>query len=118
MFFAGPEEWREFVSGWGAAVANIIVTFPLNKTMFRQQVHGFTMCEAMKQLKKEGAIHLYRGILPPLMQKSASSSIMFGTYAWYSRVITDFIGCQVRNVVFQIQFYLITCVTGLSLIHI
>jgi hypothetical protein len=84
-----PQEWREYVSGWGAAVCNIFATFPLNKTMFRQQVHGFTTSEAMKQLKKEGGVYLYRGILPPLLQKSSSSAIMFGTYSQYTRLLTN-----------------------------
>ena len=101
----GPPEWREYVSGWGAAVANIFVTFPINKTMFRQMVHGFSTFEAMKQLKREGALHLYRGILPPLLQKSSSTAIMFGTYSQYNRLITNFLGIknnnQVRKRVFQ-----------------
>ena len=93
----GPPEWREYVSGWGAAVANIFVTFPINKTMFRQMVHGFSTFEAMKQLKREGALHLYRGILPPLLQKSSSTAIMFGTYSQYNRLMTNFLGIRNNN---------------------
>jgi len=92
-----PPEWREYVSGWGAAVANIFVTFPINKTMFRQMVHGFSTFEALKQLKREGALHLYRGILPPLLQKSSSTAIMFGTYSQYNRLITNFLGIRNNN---------------------
>ncbi|KAJ9582550.1 hypothetical protein L9F63_003108, partial [Diploptera punctata] len=29
-------DWREFGCGWGAAVINITVTFPINKIIFRQ----------------------------------------------------------------------------------
>ena len=96
--FLGPPEWREYVSGWGAAVVNILVTFPINKTMFRQMVHGYSTGEAMQQLKTEGAIYLYRGILPPLMQKSTSSAIMFGTYFQYTRLLSDMIGAKKSNV--------------------
>lgn len=83
-----PPEWREYASGWGAAVVNILVTFPINKTMFRQMVHGINLKEAMRQLKTEGSFHLYRGVLPPLLQKSTSTSIMFGTYSQYSRLLS------------------------------
>lgn len=60
--------------------------------MFRQMVHGFRLTDALNQLKTEGAIHLYRGILPPLLQKSTSSAIMFGTYSQYTRIITNLLG--------------------------
>ena len=107
--FLGPPEWREYVSGWGAAVTNIIVTFPINKTMFRQMVHGFSTFEALKQLKREGALHLYRGILPPLMQKSSSTAIMFGTYSQYNRLITHFWGIQNNNSVMAVSAFLAGC---------
>ena len=42
------------MSGWGAAMFNIFVTFPVNKTVFRQQVYGFSMQDALIQLKAEG----------------------------------------------------------------
>ena len=29
-------DWREFACGWGAALINITVTFPINKIIFRQ----------------------------------------------------------------------------------
>ena len=91
-FFSAPQEWPDYVSGWGAAVVNIFVTFPINKTMFRQQVHGVSTINAIKMLKEEGAIYLYRGILPPLLQKSTSTCIMFGTYSHYNRLMSDFLG--------------------------
>lgn len=31
-------DWREFACGWGAAVANISITYPINKIIFRQVV--------------------------------------------------------------------------------
>ena len=42
------------MSGWGAAMFNIFVTFPVNKTVFRQQVYGFSLQDALIQLKAEG----------------------------------------------------------------
>jgi len=92
-----PREWREYVSGWGAATVNICVTFPIHKTMFRQIVHGFSVGEAFKQLRTEGALKLYRGVLPPLIAKSTSTCLMFGTYSQYSRVLRDYAGFQNAN---------------------
>ncbi|ELU09895.1 hypothetical protein CAPTEDRAFT_128352 [Capitella teleta] len=71
---------REFVCGWGAASVNIMLTFPINKVMFRQQLYAITAQHALGQLRKEGLIHLYRGMLPPLLMKTTSMSIMFGMY--------------------------------------
>ena len=100
------------MSGWGAAVFNIFVTFPVNKTVFRQQVYGISMRDALKQLRAEGAIYIYRGILPPLLQKAACSSLMFGTYSHYSRLITDTISSkenQVRKVNLLLSSILLGC---------
>ena len=77
----------EYLCGWGAAFANICVTFPINKVMFRQQLHGVRALRAMKQLKKEGLTTLYRGLLPPLLQKTTSMSLMFGLYYEFQRGI-------------------------------
>jgi hypothetical protein len=33
---------EEFVCGWGAAFINITATFPINKAIFRQQLHGIS----------------------------------------------------------------------------
>ena len=72
---------KELLSGWGAAVTNIVVTFPINKVTFRQQLQGITTIEAISQLRSEGRFTLYRGVMPVLLQKSISLSIMFGTYS-------------------------------------
>ena len=84
-----PPEWREYVSGGAAAVANITITFPLNKTMFRQMVHAISVIDAWKQLYHEGAFRLYRGALPPLGQQAVTRSLMFGNYALFTRQIRD-----------------------------
>jgi len=85
--FRGRMEWREYLAGWGSGVINITLTFPVNKTMFRQQLHGISAMEAFSQLKAEGILHLYRGILPPLLQKSANTALMFGSYEQYRRLL-------------------------------
>lgn len=86
---APTKEWREYVAGWGSGIVNICTTFPINKTMFRQQLHGISAWEAFSQLRAEGLIHLYRGILPPLLQKSASTALMFGSFEQYKRLLTE-----------------------------
>lgn len=77
----------EFLSGWGAAFINISVTFPINKIMFRQQLHGIHSFYALKQIKQDGIRNLYRGLLPPLLQKTTSVAIMFGTYHQYLNLL-------------------------------
>ncbi|RNA41886.1 solute carrier family 25 member 51 [Brachionus plicatilis] len=74
----------EFVSGYIAACTSITVLFPLNKLIFRQILHGSSFRDAFLQLKDEGFGRVYRGLLPPLLQKSFSYSIMFGTQNEYS----------------------------------
>ncbi|KAJ4429212.1 mitochondrial nicotinamide adenine dinucleotide transporter SLC25A51-like isoform X1 [Periplaneta americana] len=73
-------DWKEYVCGLGAAFINISVTFPINKLIFRQMLHGVGVSNAAGQLSSEGFYYLYRGMLPPLCQKSLSLSIMFGVY--------------------------------------
>ncbi len=77
---------KHYVCGSLAAFTNIIVTFPIQKVLFRQQLHGVRVTEAVCQLQREGLRHLYRGLLPPLLQKTTTVAIMFGLYE-------DFPGC-------------------------
>jgi hypothetical protein len=99
--------WQEFACGWGAAFINITVTYPINKVMFRQvrwylnqsqckhnkpvksfqMLHGLKTKTAVAQLRSEGAWYLYRGMLPPLVQKTLSVSLMFGMYEQYRQVL-------------------------------
>ncbi|KAL0895493.1 hypothetical protein ABMA27_011603 [Loxostege sticticalis] len=72
--------WKEFVCGGGSAFCNIIISYPLNKLIFRQMMHGVEATFALNQLQKEGLGFLYRGMLPPLMQRTLSMSLMFGVY--------------------------------------
>jgi len=78
-------QWREYVAGGGASILAITVTFPINKAMFRQQVYNVSPAAAARQLWKEGAVNIYRGLPSPLAMKTLSSSVMFGSYAQYSR---------------------------------
>ena len=72
---------KEYICGAGASSVNILVTFPLNKVMFRQQMDGIRIRKAIRQLHREGARHIYRGVLPPFLQKTITVSLMFGVYS-------------------------------------
>ena len=74
---------EDFICGGVASFVNVCATFPINKVMFRQQVHGIRFFQALRQLRKEGLVNLYRGLLPPLLQRTATVSLMFGTYNSY-----------------------------------
>ncbi|XP_051878163.1 solute carrier family 25 member 53-like [Pristis pectinata] len=57
-----------------------VLTFPIHKTIFRQQIHGFIIRKAFAQLCQEGLLRFYRGILPPLLAKTIQGTLLFGTY--------------------------------------
>ncbi|XP_070693560.1 solute carrier family 25 member 51b [Pempheris klunzingeri] len=80
---------KHYVCGSIAAFTNIVLTFPIQKVLFRQQLHGVLAFEAMQQLQRDGLRNLYRGLLPPLLQKSTTVAIMFGLYEDFSRVLLD-----------------------------
>lgn len=74
---------KEYFCGAAASFVNIVVTFPVYKAMFRQQLQGIRLKYAVKQLRSEGLHYLYRGIGPPLMSRTMTVSLMFGTYSQY-----------------------------------
>lgn len=80
---------KHYVCGSIAAFTNILITFPIQKVLFRQQLHGVLATEAVRQLQRDGLRNLYRGLLPPLLQKSTAVAIMFGLYQDFSRVLMD-----------------------------
>jgi Mitochondrial carrier protein len=43
-------------------------------------LHGVKLTSAFSELRSEGITFLYRGILPPLAQRTISMSLMFGFY--------------------------------------
>ena len=98
-------DWRIFACGWGAAFVNITVTYPIYKTIFRQMLHGISIAPAFRQIRREGLFYLYRGILPPLAQKTVSLSLMFGFYDATKRQLIER---------FELQEYLAKVVAGIS----
>ncbi|CEG44049.1 solute carrier family 25 member 51 [Plasmopara halstedii] len=80
---------REFFCGGSAAAVNIVVTFPPNKVMFRQQLLGLDTWQAVENVRSEGWLMLYRGVVPPLLQAMVSKSIMFGLYNFYDKLLSE-----------------------------
>ncbi|XP_007498084.1 mitochondrial nicotinamide adenine dinucleotide transporter SLC25A51 isoform X2 [Monodelphis domestica] len=81
-------EFKHYLCGCCAAFNNIAVTFPIQKVLFRQQLYGLRTRDAILQLKKDGLRNLYRGILPPLMQKTTTLALMFGLYEDFSCILS------------------------------
>ncbi|XP_064423378.1 solute carrier family 25 member 51b [Latimeria chalumnae] len=78
---------KHYFCGYCAAFTNIAITFPIQKVLFRQQLYGVRTREAVCQLQRDGIRNLYRGILPPLMQKSTTLALMFGLYTDFSSLL-------------------------------
>ncbi|EDV93201.1 mitochondrial nicotinamide adenine dinucleotide transporter SLC25A51 [Drosophila grimshawi] len=87
--FFGAFQWEEFACGCGSAFVNISVTYPIYKIIFRQMLHGVPIGSALLQLRHEGLGFLYRGMLPPLAQKTISLSIMFGIFDGTRRYLVE-----------------------------
>ncbi|CRL01950.1 CLUMA_CG015275, isoform A [Clunio marinus] len=85
-------DYREFLCGWGSAFVNITLTYPLYKTIFRQMLHGIKISDAYSQLRHEGVGFLYRGMFPPLAQRTLSLSLMFGVYDGVKRPAIEYYG--------------------------
>ncbi len=99
MVISEPKDMREYICGLGAAFVNINVTFTISKVIFRQMLYGVETKSAVNQLKVEGIRYLYRGIGPPLMQRTISTSIMFGSFAQYNNLLDT--SCGQRLVPFE-----------------
>lgn len=52
-------------------------------------LHGVEIKSAIQELRREGFAFLYRGILPPLAQKTISLSLMFGVYEGTRRPLIE-----------------------------
>lgn len=52
-------------------------------------LHGINVRSAFFQMMDEGVISLYRGMLPPMLQKSVSTSLMFGTYDMFRKPLLE-----------------------------
>ncbi|CAO1414431.1 unnamed protein product [Diamesa tonsa] len=97
-------DYREFGCGCGAAFINIGFTYPIYKMIFRQMLHGVKISTAFGQLRQEGLTFLYRGIFPPLAQKTLSLSLMFGVYDGIKRPAIEY---------YDMNPYLAKCIAGM-----
>lgn len=68
-----------FHGGISGALTTLLV-FPVYKTINRQQIHNSTIRQAVAQLKMEGLPKLYRGVVPPFLQRTLNSTVFFGVY--------------------------------------
>ncbi|KII68038.1 Solute carrier family 25 member 51 [Thelohanellus kitauei] len=73
----------DFKRGAFSACASIFIVYPISKLSIRQSLEGVTANSAFQKLKYEGIVSLYRGIGPPLVQKTAAISMMYGFFAFY-----------------------------------
>lgn len=72
---------RSFLHGGTSSLVSAlttIATFPLYKTVFRQQLHNTVVREAVAQLYSEGFRKLYRGVAPPLLVRTLQGTLLFG----------------------------------------
>lgn len=65
-----------------------LVVFPVYKTIFRQQIYNASICHTVAHLKMEGLLKLYRGVLPPLLQRTLNSTVLFGVQGTLHRQLT------------------------------
>ena len=82
-------DWHQFAAGGGAAIVNIMYTFPAHKLILRQQIDGIGGFQAFKQLRREGFLKLFRGVGPPLLMKGVGLSVMFGSFSSFERILTE-----------------------------
>nr|XP_006137513.1 solute carrier family 25 member 53 [Pelodiscus sinensis]XP_006137514.1 solute carrier family 25 member 53 [Pelodiscus sinensis]XP_006137515.1 solute carrier family 25 member 53 [Pelodiscus sinensis] len=71
-----------------ASFLSTVITFPIYKTIFRQQIHAFSIQEAIQQLRREGLHRFYRGLFPPLLSKTLQGTLLFGTHDSFLRLLT------------------------------
>ncbi|KAJ6653541.1 hypothetical protein lerEdw1_009121 [Lerista edwardsae] len=86
---AGAWSSRSYNTGAASSFLATLVTFPIYKTVFRQQLHGCSVLEAARQLRHEGLRHFYRGVFPPLLSRTLQGTVMFGSYGSFLCMLAD-----------------------------
>ncbi|XP_028923694.1 solute carrier family 25 member 53 [Ornithorhynchus anatinus] len=79
----GGVEGKASCLSWSGALSSFlttIVTFPIYKLVFRQQIHAVPVPKAVGQLRREGLRRFYRGVYPPLLTKTMQGALQFGAY--------------------------------------
>lgn len=67
-----------FFHGGTSSLLSTLITFPVYKTVFRQQIHNAGVSEVVRQLYSEGHVKLYRGVVSPLLMKTLGNTLLFG----------------------------------------
>ncbi|KAF7707094.1 solute carrier family 25 member 51-like, partial [Silurus meridionalis] len=70
--------FQSYMHGGVSSLICTITTFPVYKTVFRQQLHSTLIHETVLQLYNEGLLKLYRGVVPPLLMKTLQGTMLFG----------------------------------------
>lgn len=70
----------EFLSGLGSAFVTITMTYPITKLIYRQILINENVTTSLRIMRSEGPKLLYRGALPPMIQRCVALSSMFGVY--------------------------------------
>lgn len=96
------EAWKKLhivshpeICGIGAGVANIIITFPINKFTFRQQLESATITKTWTTTStvlrnhSHAMSYVYRGCTMPLAQKCIANSLMYGVYPRSREYLAD-----------------------------
>lgn len=79
----------EYITGLSSALVSVVATYPINKVFFRQVLFGFDTWTVLRQLWQEGLPRLYRGVSAPIILKSASASVMFGSYKQFHDMLLE-----------------------------
>ncbi|XP_062997780.1 solute carrier family 25 member 53 [Elgaria multicarinata webbii] len=79
---------RSYCVGAVSSFLSTLATFPIYKTIFRQQLHAFSIREAVHQLSKEGLPQFYRGVFPPLLARTLQGTVIFGTHDSFLRILS------------------------------
>ncbi|XP_010895223.1 solute carrier family 25 member 53 [Esox lucius] len=77
-----------FLYGGTAFLVPTILTFPVYKTVFRQQLHSSLVRQAIGQLRKEGFLKLYRGVAPPLLIRTLNGTLLFGLHGSFLHLLS------------------------------
>ncbi|KAM8953684.1 solute carrier family 25 member 53 [Pelodytes ibericus] len=80
--------FSSYFVGATSTFLSTVLTFPIYKTIFRQQIHTLNIRAATRQLGKEGIRYLYRGLTPPLIAKTVQGTILFGTQGTFQRLLS------------------------------
>ncbi|TSL89861.1 Solute carrier family 25 member 53 [Bagarius yarrelli] len=70
--------FHSYRNGGISSLICTVITFPVYKTVFRQQLHSTLIRQAVVQLYHEGPLKLYRGVAPPLLMRTLQGTILFG----------------------------------------